>query len=386
VECPTYDIALQVLLTARERAFGAGLQTPGLNRDKAHFFLRILIHKADNDRIGCGSLSYLHIVDLIGTTTIDDIAFNNLPEENRITKRDGALQLQTLCKVLFEMESLSKSQLKHMPTTETPHNRSAFASHDPRTTILRENEALTPQENRSSFKTTSSYLNSLSYKMKVTSARDSKLTCILAPLLHGNSRTSFLVFLKNGESHYKQTKSTLSTLKSVTDIKSACYKVQGISLSSLGLKLTDSVLNLFGPSFHGGEIISEIRYEVKVTPTPEINSSQNFSQKNEKNDKNEMDHSDNEIVDRSVKHSNDSGDLTYPMLINDKREKENKENLTDSDRNQKKSISDLDGLMSEFQLLMSQLQGIYIHIYIYVYIYVYIRINIYIYIYIYIHI
>jgi hypothetical protein len=156
------------------------------------------------------------------------------------------------------MESLSKSQLKHMSNTEIIDQRSAL--HDHRATILHENEALA-QEKRPSFKTTSSYLNSLSYKMKVriytykhildirihiyvyiylyiyiyihiyvctytyihiyvctytyihiyiyiyihiliyiyiyiymqvTSARDSKLTCIVAPLLHGNSRTSFL--------------------------------------------------------------------------------------------------------------------------------------------------------------------------------------------------
>ena len=38
---------------------------------------------------------------------------------------------------------------------------------------------------------------------KMTSARDSKLTCVLGPLLQGNCRTVFLSYLKDGEEHYK---------------------------------------------------------------------------------------------------------------------------------------------------------------------------------------
>lgn len=250
VVCPTYDVALEVLLTARERAFGTGVQTPSSSKEeiKAHFFLRILIHKADNDKKVLGSLSYLHIVDLIGTSSIDDVSLKNLSEEIRIAKREAALQLQTLSKVIFEMETLSKIQKQLTPNVKTPF-RPTLPFCAPRRSVLHANDAIDSEENLISYRSTSSYMNSLSYKMKVTSARDSKLTCILAPLLHGNCRTSFLVIIKNGESHYKQSKSTLSTLKGVKDIKSACFRVQGISLLSLGLRHADTVLTSFGHSF-----------------------------------------------------------------------------------------------------------------------------------------
>jgi hypothetical protein len=128
-------------------------------------------------------------------------------------------------------------------------------------------------------------------------------------------------------------------------------------LSSLGLRHTDSVLNSFGPSF------SARNNDLKVIPTPEIEHTQKLSQEGKINQKNpnekSMGYDKTENVDEEVKSNIDIGYLAYPILINDKKEKEegNKENMTNNDRNQRNSNTDLDGLMNEFQLLMSQLQG-----------------------------
>ena len=47
---------------------------------------------------------------------------------------------------------------------------------------------------------------------------------IKAPLLQGNCRTLLLAFLRDGESHSRQTKHTLLALKGVSKIVSACHK------------------------------------------------------------------------------------------------------------------------------------------------------------------
>ena len=143
VHCPTYAAALkarqdnairalpsrhrplppplQVLLAARSRAPGARAHAPDAavrERDRAHFFLRVLLH-----RPGPGTISHLHLVDLIGTAPMDDAppggggtgtgtgsgsgsgtgagagAWRHLPEEDRVARRDHALQLQALGKV-----------------------------------------------------------------------------------------------------------------------------------------------------------------------------------------------------------------------------------------------------------------------------------------------
>jgi len=107
----------QVLLAARTRAPGARAQGPDSalrERDRAHFFLRVVVHRGG---AGADAVSHLHLVDLIGTAPMDDAphsvssgnsnsnssssvgAWRHLPEEDRVARRDHALQLQALTKV-----------------------------------------------------------------------------------------------------------------------------------------------------------------------------------------------------------------------------------------------------------------------------------------------
>ena len=62
--------------------------------------------------------------------------------------------------------------------------------------------------------------------MKMTSARDSKLTTILAPIIQGNVKTSLLLFLQDGASLASETHNLLNALNDVTDILSACLRVK----------------------------------------------------------------------------------------------------------------------------------------------------------------
>jgi hypothetical protein len=62
--------------------------------------------------------------------------------------------------------------------------------------------------------------------MKMTSARDSKLTTILAPIIQGNVKTSLLLFLQDGASHAAETYNLLNALNGVTEIISACMKIK----------------------------------------------------------------------------------------------------------------------------------------------------------------
>jgi hypothetical protein len=76
VECPTLACAVQVLSIIRSRAPGV-LPSDGSNAlgdsDRAHFFLRIVIHrrktKGNEGMIG-GTLSHLHICDLLGIPSL----------------------------------------------------------------------------------------------------------------------------------------------------------------------------------------------------------------------------------------------------------------------------------------------------------------------------
>ena len=77
--------------------------------------------------------------------------WRHVAEEDRIARRDHMIQLQSLVKIATEMNHLS----------------SQMGDHESSSHILAERSRSSQQQ------------------MKITSARDSKLTCMLAPLLQG---------------------------------------------------------------------------------------------------------------------------------------------------------------------------------------------------------
>ena len=78
--------------------------------------------------------------------------------------------------------------------------------------------------------------------VRVTSARDSRLTMALAPLLQGNVKTNILLFMKDQESEYRYCKSALNSFKDLGEIVSACHMNPGVALSSIDMKHADVLL------------------------------------------------------------------------------------------------------------------------------------------------
>ena len=89
-----------------------------------------------------------------------------------------------------------------------------------------------PFLNNSSQLFSSHLISDFSYSFsKVFSHKlSTSLTSISAPIIQGNCRTVFLAFLRDGDTHYKQTKNTLQALKGVAKITSACHKIKVLYL------------------------------------------------------------------------------------------------------------------------------------------------------------
>ena len=144
VECPTLDIAIELLHHCRNRATGCLSKHHHHNHHgnidehddkpinsmeqqqhhRGHFFFRVLIHRKDdthhhhhhddayNDD-GTGSITYLYLIDLVGFVSVDSQFFKQLNNKQQILCRDNNMQLQTLLKVLHEMVELSKTASIH---------------------------------------------------------------------------------------------------------------------------------------------------------------------------------------------------------------------------------------------------------------------------------
>ena len=136
-----------------------------------------------------------------GSCIVENDPFHKMFELNRIARRDHMLSLQALSKVLAQIKSLSRSGVQ-----------AGIAAPPP---------------------------------VAVTSARDSKLTAILAPLLQGNARVFALGFLRDGEQHHQQSSSTMQTLGGLCEVTSACHRVEGVALQSLTLRGYDYLLSPF---------------------------------------------------------------------------------------------------------------------------------------------
>ena len=125
---------------------------------------RIIVFRPSSKNASTGTISHLHVVDLIGSWILilipfpdsligakstDTLQHRQLSEQDRIARREHAIQLQSLFKVLSEVRDIS---------------RSAALS-----------------------KSLSGFREPVAEQLRLTSARDSKLTLLL-----GTIRTSSL--------------------------------------------------------------------------------------------------------------------------------------------------------------------------------------------------
>lgn len=234
VTCVDLEAALVALSLARERCPGSRVQDdyqPVSESQRAHFFCRVLVHRPD--RVDAGRISCLHLIDLVGTTPVGDIAHGRLQEEDRISRRDTSIQLSTFAKVLHEMVEVSQE-------TERLHDENSFSS-----------------------------------QVRMTSARESTLTQVLAPILQGNSKTWVICMLMNGEAHYQHSMYTLRALDGIIKIKSACHRVQNVPVGALNLVSLRSVVPL--PNMHSSnhynhreQAVKQPQSKVRNIPTPNI--------------------------------------------------------------------------------------------------------------------
>ena len=224
VECRDLDSAISTLSIARDRAPGAraySAETVPKETERAHFFCRIVIHRPDG-----GLLSSLHLVDLVGAADVGNVNYASLDEESRIARRNNSVQLSILTKVLQQMKSLSVR-------AENPRDMEG---------------------------------SSFSSEAQLTSARESKLTQLLAPILQGNSKTWIVSFLVNGEKHYEQSLNSLRALDGLVKIRSACHRVKNVPIGTLNLKQHRSILPV-GLHWIGDE--PEVIQSAKdLSPTP----------------------------------------------------------------------------------------------------------------------
>ena len=210
IECGDIKTALQVLYHARAKCGGVEATDPSNDlpdSKRAHFFLRITLFMATEEKCGGeetnkkGRVSHIHIVDLVGTSPLENRKCNELNEQDKECRREISLQYAALAKVLQQMKSASDNANS-------------------------EEEAI------------------MTNPLQVSSARDSKLTMMLAPLIQGNVRTNIMLFLKDHEGQYKHCKSALMSLKDICETVSACHvNYHLVEKSSLEMRHPDRVLS-----------------------------------------------------------------------------------------------------------------------------------------------
>lgn len=179
--------------------------------------MRILLHTQSLDSTvhsDTGNISYIYLVDLLGLASIDNTRFNRMSEEERISTRANNLQLQCLIKVLGEMRALSSA--------------AATNPLSPAETALTTLHAPSVNHNTQTRNNTHHHVHNQAHHsiMKMTSARDGKLTTILAPIIQGNVKDTLLLFLQDGASMASETQNLLNAVNGVTEIVSACLRIK----------------------------------------------------------------------------------------------------------------------------------------------------------------
>eukprot|EP01033_Poteriospumella_lacustris_P007775 gene7775-5593_t len=225
IECPTVDVAVQVLNEARKRCSGSLSANPNYSRahrqeeNKTHFFARINLFQRDLRAIDrgtatlhTGTTSSLYLVDLVGFTDIDSHYYKTLPNKDKIIVRNRNLQLQSLLQLVQEMASICRNALQY-PSRPMEHMQ--------RYAKLLESKAL-------------------------TSARSSKLSKLLAPIIQGNTRTVVLGFVEDSIPAFEHTRDLITQLQYVPEVRSAVYKLEDVPFHDLDFK---SHLTVLGPRF-----------------------------------------------------------------------------------------------------------------------------------------
>ena len=216
VNCRSLDEALAVIHASRSKAQGclplmSQQRVNTSESTRGHFFLRVVIHRPSPKGVGVTIdegqplMSHIHFVDLIGTAPTDaDPQYQRMRENDKIARRSTSLQLQALVRVLQEMKAKARETSLLNPATR----------------------ATDRQRNAPTY----------------TSARDSKLTSMLAPLLQGNCKTCLYAFIRDGQENHRQTAEVLSLCEGMTEVMSACHRVSGVPKSALRLKAASHVI------------------------------------------------------------------------------------------------------------------------------------------------
>ena len=217
IECPELNTTMQLLHEARSRAPGCLSWDPSqkevdgniVETQKAHFFCRIIVHSRPHpkgnleDDSSLGVLSSLYISDLVGLTSVESKYFKTLHDPAKSSVRNRNQQLHTLFQILKEMQDMT---------------RLAAATHIAAADQCSKNQPLVQTIKRP------------------TSARNSKLTILLAPILQGNMKTTFINFMQDGENNCNEHKNVLQHVLRARDIVTACYKCKDIPIEWLNIR------------------------------------------------------------------------------------------------------------------------------------------------------
>lgn len=262
VECPTLDIALQVVHSARtevKHACSAELDETEL----CHMFVRVTVHQelfTASDYSGTGAhenhtgrrgegelaglnhelkCSQLHLVDLIGTAGAASSPhrpkepkdlMRRREEENMIAYRGHCNALSTLAKVVSEMKQVSKESSKVSLLQAQPH----IKGHAAYSASVEQMRAVNSRSIQDRSFHQSDRQHTAEVVSKLTSAREHKLTMMLAPLLQGNNKTFYVVCVRDGSANYTQSKAALGLFADVgRDVRCACFRVQDVQLHDL---------------------------------------------------------------------------------------------------------------------------------------------------------
>ena len=189
IECPTLDIALQVVATARFERFKAFPNGRELLQF-AHMFVRITLHSrlitGSSDE--CRTCS-CQLVDLVGIGR----NIRDMPETDAILYRRVMNSLGCFSKVVGEIREISM--------------RSAVSS-----SVI---------DRVPAYDTSATAAPGLS---RVTSARESALTKFLTPYLMGNYKCYYVLFLKDGSANHVHIRTVLGAFEHVQgSVKCTCY-------------------------------------------------------------------------------------------------------------------------------------------------------------------
>mmetsp|Transcript_6554 Transcript_6554/g.10185 ORF Transcript_6554/g.10185 Transcript_6554/m.10185 type:complete len:920 (-) Transcript_6554:178-2937(-) len=185
--------AMDVLNAARSRSLNwthgvGGDEAPVFLPNRAHAFLRMVLYNSRERRV-----STLHIIDLVGSASIDGHrhSYHKPGEDREFDRRVVNQHLLALSRVITELA-------RHDDPSDGP---------------------------------------------VVLSARESRLTQIIGPLLVGNSKTFLLATIQTDRESYLDTTNTLRVAARATSIKIPCMRLVNVDEQSLSFVNINSVLS-----------------------------------------------------------------------------------------------------------------------------------------------